>query len=224
VDLDELIGRLRLLQVSSVCDADKTLPVCDPAIRPVLPDCTLVGPAFTVLAADNDLLGMVAALDRAPAGAVLVVAATGRPLAMSGELFGGEAKRRGLAGIVVDGWCRDLRGLRRLGLPVYARGAVPASGTITSPPIVDVPVTCGGVRVVSGDVVFGDDDGLVIAPAARLAAAIDRGEEIERTEAVVAAALENGIGLFQLTNAAEHLRAVAAGEPSTFRFLPTSQS
>jgi regulator of RNase E activity RraA len=223
VDLDELIGRLRLLQVSSVCDADKTLPVCDPAIRPLLPERTLAGPAFTVLAADNDLLGMLAALERAPAGAVLVVAATGRPLAMSGELFGGEAKRRGLAGIVVDGWCRDLRGLRRLGLPVFARGAVPASGTIAGPPVVDVPVTCGGVRVASGDVVLGDDDGLVIAPAARLAAALDRAEDIERTEAAVVAALEDGIGLFRLTNAAEHLRAVAGGEPSTFRFLPTSR-
>lgn len=214
---DQLIARLRRIQVSSMCDADKTLPVCDPAIRPVLPDLTLAGPAFTVRA-DGDLLGMVAALGRAEPGSVLVVATGGSPFAASGELFAGEATRRGLAGIVIDGWCRDLRGLRRVGLPVFARGATPMAGTNVGPVVLGEPVLVGGVEVSPGDVVFGDDDGLLVAPAARLAAAIDRAEEIERVEAGVAAAMQRGTSLYELTNAAEHLRARAAGEDSTFGF------
>jgi regulator of RNase E activity RraA len=217
--MDELVTRLSRLQVSSLSDADKTLPVCDPAINALVPDVTLVGVAFTVRA-DGDLLGMIDAIGRAEPGTVLVVATDGRPLAASGELFATEGRRRGLAGIVVDGYCRDLRGIRRVGLPVYARGTTPAAGPALGPAVVGEPVTFGGVEVRPGDLVFGDDDGLLIAPPERIAAAVDRAEEIERVEAEVAAAMGRGRGLHELTNAAEHLRAVAAGEPSTFRFQP----
>jgi len=219
VRLDALLDRLHRLSVSSVCDADKSLPVCDPAIRPLLPELTLVGPAFTVLA-DGDLLGMLLALGQAPAGSVLVVDTRGCPLAASGELFANEAVHRDLAGIVIDGNCRDRRGIRRAGLPVYARGSYPMAGTMTGPARLGEPGTCGGVAVRTGDVVFGDEDGLVIAPAARLAAAVERAEEIEGSEAALVGAMERGVGLHDLTNAAEHLRARAAGQDSTFTFRP----
>ncbi|MGQ0576838.1 MAG: RraA family protein [Pseudonocardia sp.] len=219
MELDELIARLRRISVSSVCDADKSLPVCDPGLRPMLPDVTVAGPAVTVVA-DGDLLGMVAALGQAPPGSVLVVDARGSALAASGELFANEARRRGMAGIVIDGLCRDRRGILAAGLPVYARGSVPNAGTMAGPVLVDVPVRCGGLDVAPGDIVFGDDDGLVIAPAARLAAALERAERIERTETAVLAALQRGVAFHELGNAAEHLRARAAGEDSTFTFHP----
>jgi 4-hydroxy-4-methyl-2-oxoglutarate aldolase len=218
-ELAELVARLGRLQVSSLSDADKTLPVCDPGIGAMLPDVTLVGTAFTVRS-DGDLLGTIDAIGRAGPGTVLVIATDGSPLAASGELFATEARRRGVAGIVVDGWCRDLRGLRRLGLPVFARGTTPAAGGAAGPVAVQDPVRFGGIDVRPGDLVFGDDDGLLIAPPERVEAALDRAEEIERVEAEVAAAMGRGRSLHELTNAAEHLRAVAAGEPSTFRFQP----
>jgi 4-hydroxy-4-methyl-2-oxoglutarate aldolase len=105
-----------------------------------------------------------------------------------------------------------------VGLPVFARGTTPAAGLALGPAVVQEPVTFGGVEVQPGDLVFGDDDGVLIAPPERVAAALERAEEIERVEAEVAAAMRRGRGLHELTNAAEHLRAVAAGEPSTFRF------
>jgi regulator of RNase E activity RraA len=216
---DDMITRLARLQVSSLSDADKTLPVCDPAVRALLPDVTLVGTAVTVRS-DGDLLGMIAAIGRAEPGTVLVVATDGSPLAASGELFATEARRRGLAGIVVDGYCRDLRGLRRGGLPLFARGTTPAAGPAAGPVVVQEPVRFAGVEVRPGDLVVGDDDGLLIASPDRVAAALERAEEIERVEAEVAAALRSGRSLYDVTNAAEHLAAVAAGEPSTFRFQP----
>ncbi|TQM14672.1 RraA family protein [Pseudonocardia kunmingensis] len=219
MEIAELVTRLARLQVSSLSDADKTLPVCDPAIGPLLPDVTLVGTAFTVRS-DGDLLGMIDAIGQAGPGTVLVAATDGSPLAASGELFATEGRRRGIAGIAVDGWCRDLRGLRRVGLPVFARGTTPAAGPAAGPSVVQVPVRFGGVDVRPGDIVFGDDDGLLIAPPERVAAALERAEEIERVEAEVAAGMGRGRSLHELTNAAEHLRAVAAGEPSTFRFQP----
>jgi regulator of RNase E activity RraA len=107
-----------------------------------------------------------------------------------------------------------------VGLPVFARGTTPAAGPALGPAVVQQPVTVGGVRVRPGDLVVGDDDGLLIAPPERIAAAVDRAEEIERVEGEVAAAMRSGRALHDVTNAAEHLRAVAAGEQSTFRFTP----
>src|SRR3954452_18018550 len=125
---DDLIPRLLEIEVSALCDADKTLPVVDAAIRAMVPDVRFAGPAFTVPAPD-DHLPVFSALAEAHPGDVLVIATDGGTLAVFGELFATEAKRRGLAGTVTDGFCRDVAGLRRLGLPAYARGTLPRSGT-----------------------------------------------------------------------------------------------
>ena len=148
---------------------------------------------------------MFSALDAAEPGDVLVVVNGGGSRAVVGELFATEAKRRGLAGIVVDGLCRDVAGLRRLGLPFFARGTVPASGSTVSRAALRQRVRCGGVDVGPGDIVFGDDDGLVIAPPDRLAAALDGGEAIARAERAMLAAMAEGRPLHDLTSYAEHV-------------------
>src|SRR4051794_38554051 len=181
---DHLIERLLAIEVSALCDADKTLPVLDPAIRAMVGDVRFAGTALPVLAVD-DHLPVFSALAEASEGDVLVIGTRGGRWAVLGELFATEARRRGLAGVVIDGFCRDVAGLRRVGLPVFARGPVPGSGTVLSRAPVGEPVACGGLVVSRGDVVFGDDDGVVIAPRDRIAAALDAGEAIGRAEAAI---------------------------------------
>ncbi len=217
MDDRELLSRLAAVQVSSLCDADKTLPVVDPAITAMLPGSRLVGPAVTVVAAD-DHLPMLVAVGRAAPGSVLVVATNGGRRAVSGELFATEARRRGLAGIVVDGYCRDMRGLAGIGLPVYARGATPCSGSTLDPGTIDGQVSFGGIEVGPGDLVLGDPDGLVIAAPARLAAALPDAEEIERAERALLAGMAAGRSLAEMTNLDEHLAALRAQRPSRLQF------
>jgi 4-hydroxy-4-methyl-2-oxoglutarate aldolase len=201
----DLIQRLLEIDVSALSDADKSLPVLDPAVRAMVPDVRMAGPAFTVVA-------------EAGAGDVMVIATNGGSRAVCGELFATEARRRGLAGIVVDGLCRDLRGLRGIGLPVFARGTTPRSGTAVSRAAHGATVACGGVEVSPGDIVFGDDDGVLVAPAERIAAALETAEAIGRGERAILAAQARGAALHDLTNYREHVAALDRGETSALAF------
>jgi 4-hydroxy-4-methyl-2-oxoglutarate aldolase len=213
----DLIERLLGIDVSALSDADKTLAVVDPAVRAMISGVRMAGPAFTVLAED-DHLPVMSALAEAGAGDVLVIATNGGSRAVVGELFATEARRRGLAGIVADGFCRDLRGLRDIGLPVFARGTTPRSGTTVSRAAAGAIITCGGVEVSPGDIVFGDDDGLLIATAERIAAALETAEAIGRSERAILAAQARGEALPGLTNYAEHVAALDRGEVSALAF------
>jgi len=213
----DLIERLLGIDVSALSDADKTLPVVDPAVRAMLADVRMAGPAFTVVAED-DHLPVMSALGEASPGDVLVIATNGGSRAVFGELVATEASRRGLAGIVADGFCRDLRGLRRIGLPIFARGTTPRSGTAVSRAPLGATIVCGGVEVSPGDIVFGDDDGVLIASADRIAAALDTAELIGRSERAILAAQGRGEGLRTLTNLDEHVAALDRGEASALAF------
>jgi regulator of RNase E activity RraA len=183
----------------------------------MVPEVRVAGPAFTVVAEDDHLPVITAVAEAAP-GDVLVVATHGGTRAVFGELIASEARRRGLAGIVCDGLCRDLRGLREIGLPVYARATTPRSGTAVSRAALDGPVSFGGVDVAPGDIVFGDEDGLLIASADRIEAALDAAEDISRAERAILAAQARGASLRDLTNHADHVAALDRGESSALAF------
>ena len=213
----DLVERLLGIDVSALSDADKTLPVVDPAVGAMIPEVRMAGPAFTVVAED-DHLPVMSALAEARPGDVLVIAANGRSCAVFGELFATEAKRRGLAGIAADAFCRDLRGLRRIGLPVFARGTTPRSGTAVSRAPLGETISCGGVHVSPGDIVFGDDDGVLIAAAERITPALETAEQIRRSEGAILEAQARGEALHGLTNHGEHVAALDRGEDSALAF------
>jgi 4-hydroxy-4-methyl-2-oxoglutarate aldolase len=196
--METLFERLRALDTTTLIDAAKQLRVMDPGLRPVALGRKLAGRAVTV-AANGGLLPVLDGLERAGEGDVLVVDGGGGPPALAGELFASEALRRGLAGIVIDGFCRDTSELRAIDLPFYARGCVPnAFGPGDEPGETGPtrPVRCGGVDVAPGDVLVGDDDGIVVGTAAELEAALEAAEALQATERSILSGIRGGDSLF----------------------------
>jgi 4-hydroxy-4-methyl-2-oxoglutarate aldolase len=194
--MDALLERFRALDTTTLADAAKQLRVMDPGLRPIATGRKLVGRAVTV-AANGGLLPVLDGLERAAAGDVLVVDGGGSPPALAGELFASEAHRKGLAGIVIDGYCRDTSELRRIELPFYARGWVPNAFGAGSEPGAAGPVRCGGVEVAPGDVLVGDDDGIVVGTAEELAGALEAAEALQATERSILAGIRAGTSLFE---------------------------
>lgn len=84
-----------------------------------------------------------------------------------GELLSTAAKARGAAGALMDGCTRDVRAIRRMGFPVFHGGIAPLDSKGRAKIMaIDVPIACGGVKVMPGDLVFGDADGVVVIPKA----------------------------------------------------------
>jgi RraA family protein len=218
MNFEEARNRLAALDTASLCDADRGIRVMDPEIRPLRPDLRLTGRAHTVSCRD-DFLTVIKGLRDAEPGEVLVVDGQGGGRALAGELFATEALRKGLAGIIIDGGVRDTHTLRKLDLPVYARFIHPNAGTTDRLFATQVPVTCGGVTVAPGDIVFGDRDGVVVMADPKLRELILKAELVQRAELEVLGRMGEGIALTGLLNLDEHLGRVAAGEKSRLRFV-----
>ncbi len=213
----DLLERLRRIDTASLSDANKELRVLPPAIRPLVLGGRMAGRAVTAVA-NADLMSVIGALEIGGVGDVLVVSAGGCDQAVSGELFGTEAFRRGMSGVVIDGLSRDSAALRKLGMPFYSRGATPKAPPAMAVPEIQVPLLIGDVEVLPGDILVGDDDGIIVGTVAEFEAIVDAAEAIQTREKALRISIENGYSLFDALNFAEHKERLIAGLDSKLTF------
>ncbi|MFZ4778227.1 MAG: RraA family protein [Terrimicrobiaceae bacterium] len=164
-------------------------------IRPIT-GFPLQGPAYTVQCYPGATHAVEEALEKARPGDVLVVNGEGFVGAvLMGGLMSGRARQRRLAGAVVDGAVRDVAELRRMHWPVFAAGVTPSSGTFAQLGQQQAVVSCGDVVVHPGDMIVGDEDGVVVIPAHLLDEVLVLAWRVEDKEAYLTRALENGLSL-----------------------------
>ena len=217
----EIDQRLRGLDTACVCDANKVLGLelkaMDPGIRPIRTGLKLVGRAHTVRCHD-DFLTVIKALADAVPGEVIVIDSQQSSKALTGELFPTEALRKGLAGIVNDGPCRDTAAVRAMEIPYYARSVTCVPGTTQQLFETQIPIRCGGVEVRPGELLFGDDDGVIVGQDQVFAHLIPVAEEIQRKEGLLLEGMAEGKSLLEMLNFAEHCARIRAGEESVLEF------
>ena len=131
------------------------------------PGVQLLGTALTVRTRPGDNLMVHKALQLGRPGDVLVIDGGGTiERALFGDIMKNVAKMRGFTGVVIDGAIRDAAAYREDSFPCYARGVCHRGPYKDGPGEINVPVSVGGMVVLPGDIVVGDDDGVVvIAPA-----------------------------------------------------------
>lgn len=173
----ELVDRLAASGTATVHEAQGRTGYLGPGLRPAYPHARVGGTAVTVLAGPGDNLMAHVAVEVTGPGDVLVVALTAPSTdGYFGELLATSLMARGVRGLVTETGVRDVAELERIGFPTWSR-AVSAQGTTKAAPgSVNVPVTISGVVINPGDVVVGDDDGVVVVARERAAEVADAAE------------------------------------------------
>jgi 4-hydroxy-4-methyl-2-oxoglutarate aldolase len=195
---DTTLERAAKLDTTSISDALDRLGIAGQClnIKPLDHRFRLAGRAFTILygPAGHPPGTVGDYIDDVPPGSVIVLDNGGRENAtVWGDILTWVAHRRHVAGTVIDGACRDTHLARELGYPIFSRSysmrtgkdRVQVEGT-------NVPVNIGDARVMPGDLMRGDADGVLVIPRAMEDAVLDAAEEIDATEQRIRTAVSEG--------------------------------
>jgi 4-hydroxy-4-methyl-2-oxoglutarate aldolase len=190
----ETVSGFRDVAAASVADAvDRVVGrrgFMSSRIKAVFP-VRVAGPATTVLEGPSRGSGppvlALEAIDQSPEGTVVVIAtedpSAAEDVAVWGGLMTTAASARGLSGAVLDAGVRDVAESRDIGFPIFSRSVVTSTTVGRYETLArDLPVICGGVLVRPGDIVVGDEDGVVVVPAEHASDVLAAARDIEEAE------------------------------------------
>jgi 4-hydroxy-4-methyl-2-oxoglutarate aldolase len=209
------VAALAEFSTTQIADSGAPVGVVSPGISRVAGGREICGPAVTVWTRPGDILYVLKSADMIEAGDVLVVDSGGREdAAVIGDIVGATITDLGCVGLVVDGAVRDLDGLDEAGLPTFARGAHPATGSNQGPGAINVLVQIGGVAVHPGDVVRADSSGIVVVPREQVASVVELTRVVADRETAWREAIAAGQSLPAATGIDALLAAVAESDTS----------
>jgi regulator of RNase E activity RraA len=166
----EIVASFARLPVANVSDSMSRLTAGGARLRPMHQGGVLAGPALTVKSRPGDNLMLHKSIAMAQPGDVIVCDAGGDLTnALVGEMMLAQMAKCGVAGLIINGAIRDYAAIRGQTMPVFAAGVTHRGPYKSGPGEINVPIAIDGMVIEPGDLVLGDDDGLLCVPFAELA-------------------------------------------------------
>jgi regulator of RNase E activity RraA len=191
VDMELLISEFKKLDTTSVSDALDRLGLVGglEGLKPVISGTTICGPAFTVHYVPCGIKkGTVGDfLDDVKPGEVVVIDNGGRLYCtVWGDIMSLCASKKGIEGTVIDGVCRDVPAIKKLGYTIFSKGQYMVTGKDrVEVDAVNIPIAISGVQVKPGDIMLADDSGALVVPLEKAEKVLKIAKEIEEKEAII---------------------------------------
>ena len=195
----ELMDQFRRIGTATVHEASGRKGAVNCAIKPIIRGVRVCGPAFTVLCPPGDNLMLHKAIERAQPGDILVASVEGHYEAgYWGELMATSAVAKKIGGLAIDGSIRDSAEIIKMGFPIFCRGFCIRGTTKTVLGLINHPILFGGVLVHPGDLILGDDDGIVVVDRKECESVLEKSIKRIEKEKTKAAQLKAGISSVEL--------------------------
>lgn len=178
----DLVDQLRQYPAANIGDVLNRVACISGQLKP-LNTHRLCGRAYTVKTVPGDNLILYYAIDNAQPGDILVIDGGGYDRrALCGEIMISYAVKKKIGGIVVDGAIRDAEALRKMPIPIYTAHISPNGPYKNGPGEINVPVVIDGIVVNPGDVLVGDEDGIVVIKPDEVQDVLEAVEKVEEKE------------------------------------------
>jgi len=197
----ELIEKFKPIAIATVYEASGRKGFVNPKIKPIFRGMKLCGPAFTVQTVPGDNLMLHKALEKAQEGDI-IVATVGDEYEYGywGDLMATQAKAKKLGGLAIDGCVRDSEEIIEMGFPIFSRGLAIRGTVKASLGLINYPINFGGNGINPGDLILGDDDGIVVVKFQDCQEVLAKSKERIQKEEVKAKALMNGVTSVKYNN------------------------
>lgn len=190
---NSVIERLKGVASANLSDCMARLFAMDARISPIGKTKYLVGPALTVKSALADNFVFHKAISLAQPGDIIVVNAGGDlNHSVCGDIMYQYARSKGVAGFIIDGSVRDINYLMNNDFPVFAAGVTPRGPYKNGPGEINTDIVCGGQVVHPGDILVGDEDGVVVIRPEDLDTVFERLEALQNNEMLLSNIIQQG--------------------------------